>query len=186
MDFKPDLVFDRSFSKLSDLIDSTFKLDKTYDFEFRFSTNPALVSYSNIFILTQKNKTWSARFFEYNGNSKLTEREVNQSQLDKLWKRLVANQILTLPTQDSIRHKMKIFIADTLNALDEDDPYQRVAITDGVVYYFELTTQNKRRSYDYQCPKGYLKHFPNIEELYRAYVIIVLRKKYLGLSLEVC
>lgn len=33
---------------------------------------------------------------------------------------------------------------------------------------------------------GYLKHYPNLEELYRAFSIIVLVRKYLGLSLKIC
>jgi len=187
-DFKGDLKVDKQYSELSHLIDSTFKLDKTYDFQFRLWTNPSLVSYTNVFILTQKNKTWTARFFEYNGNrtSKVLERKVDQSGLDNLWQRLVAEQVLILPTQDSLKRKMKIFIADTSQPFDEGDSYKKVIITDGVEYHFELRTPEKSRSYSYHCPQGYLRHYPNVEELYRAFMIIVFVRKYLGLNLAVC
>ena len=128
-DFKADSKVDKHYFRLSHLIDSTFHLDKAYDFEFRLWTKPSLISYANVFILTRKNKTWTARFFEYFGNrtSKILERKVNQSGLDSLWKRLVANQVLTLPTQDSLRAKAKIFVADTSQNLTKEiltDEYQ--------------------------------------------------------------
>jgi hypothetical protein len=188
IDFKGDSVSTDNFSRLSFLIDSAYKLDKTYDFEFRLWTNPSLVTYTNVFILSQKNKIWTARFFEYNGNQKqkLSEKTVDQSKLDSLWARLTVNQVLTLPSQDSLKNKMKIFVADTSYVLDEEDTYKRLMMTDGAMYYFELATQNKRRSYSYHCPQGYSKLYPNIEELYRAYAIIILVRKYLGLKLTVC
>ena len=188
IDFKADSIPNQNFSRLSYIIDSTFKLDKTFDFEFRLWTNPSLVSNTNVFILRLKDKIWTARFFEYNGNkaSKLSETKVNQTKLDSLWKSLVANQVLTLPTQDSLKHKMKMFVADTSQTYDEGDVYRQVIITDGIAYHFELTTQEKIRSYDYHCPQGYLKYYPNVEELYRAFVVIALVRKYLGLNLIIC
>jgi len=187
-DFKADSIANTNASEISHLIDSTFRLDKNYDFEFRLWTKPSLVSYANVFILTQKNKIWTARFFEYYGNrtSKISERKVNQSGLDSLWKRLVANQVLTLPTQDSLKAKMRMFVADTSQEFDEGDTYKQVSIMDGTAYYFELATKGKNRSYYYHCPKGYLKYYSNVEELYRAFMIIVLVRKYLGLNLVVC
>jgi hypothetical protein len=187
-DFKGDSIPNHNFSRLSYLIDSAFKLDKTFDFEFRLSTNPSLISYANVFILRLKNKIWTARFFEYHGNrtNKLSETKINQTGLDNLWKNLVANQALTLPTQDSIKNKMRLFVADTSLALEDGNEYRNVIITDGVVYHFELSTRGKTRSYDYQCPQGYLKYCPNVEELYRAFVIIIMVRKYLGLNLTVC
>lgn len=187
-DFKADPIAGNHYSELSRLIDSTFKLNKTYDFQFRLWTAPSLVSYANVFILTQKDKIWTARFFEYYGKKtpNVLERNVNQSGLDSLWQKLVAKQVLTLPTQDSLKRKMKIFIADTSKSFDEGDSYKKVIITDGVEYHFELRTPEKSRSYSYHCPRGYLKHYPNIEELYRAFMIIILVRKYLGLNLLVC
>lgn len=186
--FKADPIADDHYSEFSRLIDSTFKLDKNYDFQFRLWTNPSLVSYSNVFILTQKDKIWTARFFEYYGNRtpNVLERKVDQSGLDSLWQRLVAEQVLTLTTQDSLKGKMKIFIADTSQSFDEGDSYKKVIITDGVEYHFELRTPEKSRSYSYHCPQGYLRHYPNVEELYRAFMIIVFVRKYLGLNLAVC
>lgn len=187
-DFKADSIVNTNDSQILHLIDSTFKLDKAYDFEFRLWTKPSLVSYANVFILTQKNKIWTARFFECYGNkaSKVSEKKVNQSGLDSLWKRLVANQVLTLPTQDSLKARMRMFLADTSQEFDEGDTYRQVSIMDGTVYHFELATKEKNRSYYYHCPKGYLKYYPNVEELYRAFMIIVLVRKYLGLDLVVC
>jgi len=189
IDFKGDSsTNNKTISTLYYLIDSTFKLDKTFDFEFRLCTTPSLVSYSNVFILTETNGIWKARFFEYYGNHKIkiSEIKVDQTELKGLWTKLYANQVLTLPTQDSIKNRMKTFVADTAYSFEEGDTYENILITDGTVYHFDLFTQHKMRAYEYHCPKGYLKHYPNMEELYRAFNIILLIRKYLGLNLEIC
>jgi hypothetical protein len=186
IDFKGDSITTLKFPMLS-LIDSVYKLDKDYDFEFRLWTSPSLVKYANVFILSQKNKVWSARFFEFDvkQNQNISEKTVDQSKLNKLWTRLEENKVLTLPTQESVIKKLKIYVAEPSAALEGEDYVMQVGMSDGTMYYFELATQHKRRSYSYHSPKAYLKHYPNTEELYRAYVLIILVRKYLGLNLTV-
>ena len=189
-EFKGDSIYSESIrvNRINQVIDSSFNLDANSDFEFRLWTLPSLSDYATLFVLMQRHGKWTARYFEYRGNgeSVVKESNVDPGKLDSLWNRLVANQVLTLPTHDSIRNKMKIFIADTSYVLEEDDMYKRVMMTDGAIYRFELKDRNKRRAYEYHCPMGYLKHYPNLEELYRAFSIIVLVRKYLGLSLKIC
>ena len=189
-DFQGDSLYSESIrvNRIDSVIGSSLSLDTDNDFEFRLWTLPSLTNYATLFVLVQRRGKWAARYFEYRGNDNInvTESNVDPGTLDSLWKRLVANQVLTLPTQDSIRNKMKIFIADTSYALDEDDTYKRVMITDGTIYRFELKDRNERRAYEYHCPMGYLQHYPNLEELYRAFSIIVLVRKYLGLPLKIC
>lgn len=168
-------------------LDSEFKLQKNADIEFRLWTNPSLIFYRNCFILTKHDGIWTARFFEFTGGQKgkWTETKTKETNLDSIWRRLVKNQVMTLPTQDSLNSRMRIFSADsTLIYYDEDDVYKKVVVNDGAVYTFQIMTKNFDRTYQYHSPVSYLKHNPNIEELYRAYAIISIIRKYLGLALE--
>ncbi|HMI77283.1 MAG TPA: hypothetical protein VK484_00735 [Ferruginibacter sp.] len=188
IDFEADAPSMIKPSALSYRLDSTFSLDKSYDFEFRLWTSPSLTDYTNVFILALKNNVWSAKFYEYNPYQKavFTETILRQSKIDKLWERLVENHILVLPPHDSLRSRMKIFIADTSGVLEEDGMYKKVLMTDGTRYQFELSKKDKKRSYYYHCPGSYLKHYPNIEELYQAYSIIILIRHFIGLTLDEC
>ena len=189
INFKADSSTSESnwLTRISHSIDSTFRLDKTYDFEFRLWTIPSLTKDANVFILTQKNNNWTGRFIEYNGYQlqKLSERKVNQVKIDSLWRKLIANQVLTLPTQTSIENKMRKYIADTLYSFEEKGIYSVPEFSDCTGYRFELLTQDKKRTYTYFCPTEYLTKFPNVEEFYRAFSIIVLVRKYIGLNLKV-
>jgi hypothetical protein len=188
IDFKADTSSNNTNNVIYHLIDSTFKLDNSFDFQLRFWTFPSLEDYTSIFILSKKNNHWTARFFEFRKLviNKITEISVNQNKLDGLWEKLNKNQILTLPNQWDLRDKFVKFSSDTTEALYSEGNERRIAMTDGVQYIFELSTQIKKRSYSYHCPKSYLTHFANVEELYRAFVLIILIRKYLGLNLSVC
>lgn len=188
IDFVDDTALDDRFLDLNQKIDSAFKLERSNDFEFRLWTQASMTSYKNLFILSKKGSLWKARFFESSVSRKREFREIviRNNKLDSLWQRLEANQVLTLPTQDSLKFKMKIFIADTSYALDAEDTYKQVQIMDGISYNFQLFSGRKRRVYDYHCPQSYSRNYPNVEELYRAFAIIVLVRKYVGLNLIVC
>ena len=170
-----------------DKLDKEFNLDKNRDIEFRLWTNPSLVFYRNCFILTKRDSVWNARFFEFKGGQKgnWVETKTKTTNLDSIWKKLIRNQLLTLPTQDSLNNRMRIFAADsTLIYYDEDDVYKKVLVDDGTIYTFQIKTKNIDRTYQYHSPVAYLRHNPNIEELYRAYAIISIIRKYLGIPLE--
>ena len=135
--------------------------------------------------MSNNNGLWKARYFEYVKNS-FIEIKVDQSNLDELWKGISYHQVLTLPDQNSLRKRMRKYIADSSYVFEHDAEYSSMMIMDGTRYRFELSSPGKRRFYEYHCPVGYLKKYSNIEELYRVFAIIIYIRKYLALKLEVC
>lgn len=180
------------YEKLNQSIDKDFDIKNDYDFELRFWIDPAPMSGRSLFQLRKKDNKWIARFFthtvelkENKAHSYWKEKELNQDNLDELWHMLTVNQLLTLPTLDSIRDKMRVYSADTLAVQGiytqlSGRPYYNPYILDGVLYRTELKTQDKKRSYTYHCPKGYMKECPNVEELFRAYAIAYLIFRRIG------
>jgi hypothetical protein len=105
IDFVPDTIQTVQNAEKSLLIDSILNLEREYDFQFRFWYSTMFTPSTSVFILTLRNKTWSARFFEPNKNWKLDGKQVrevivDQSKLDQLWELLVGNNVLTLPSAD--------------------------------------------------------------------------------------
>lgn len=172
--------------KLEKIINKKFELPENSELEFRLHTIPTLTNGQSVFIMRLKNKIWEAYFFRKDNRDSWTAVEVDNSKLDSLWIRLEKNQVLTLPDQRLVEDRMKIFTADTTAVL-EDWGHMETRIMDGVGYRFELAQYSyRKRAYSYHCPHAYLQRYPNIEELYRAYSIIVLVYKFLGISWSVC
>ena len=167
-------------------LDSIFKLSKNNNLEFRLWTTSSLTFHRASFIMTQNNNVWHARYFERENNGTdiyWIEKKVNQSNLDSLWSRLKTNCVLTLPTQNSLKQRLRIYTADTTLLNNDDEDYSEVRVMDGTRYRFEIISKEINRVYNYHSPASYLEHNPNIEELYRAYKIISLTRRYLGLPL---
>jgi hypothetical protein len=175
-----------NYQDLNRRADQKLGLTNDFDFEFRLWTNESLANFYSLFILRLKNDAWSARYVEYDGSSKTWEASgVDQEGLDRLWYALERQKVLTLPTQDSIRDKMKIYAADTTAVFySQADVYKTATITDGIGYRYELKNKTKQRAYNYHSPKGYLEPFPNVEEFYRAYAIVALVRRQLGQHID--
>ena len=159
-------------------------MTKDYDFEFRLWIDPSPMMNRLLFVMKKKADNWMAAFYK-DISGKMEEVTVDQQHLDKLWEDLVRNKVLTLPHQEEIRNKMRVYYADTLYAMGfsfplSEGPYYKPYILDGVFYRMELRTPDKERSYTYHCPKGYLKECPNVEELFRAYAIVCLVFRKIG------
>jgi hypothetical protein len=178
------------------VVDSVFHLNKNYDFQFRLWQEGMNNFSINVFVLTLKNGSWNARAFQFIGigkgkyswksNPYYTEINVKQDSLDMLWERLVSNDILTLPTEESIRKPEQFFSMDTSLLYKSGKVYEGYSIVwiDGVQYDFEIFGKDKSRFYTFSSPINRLRRYPQIEELYKAASIILLIKNYLGQSFK--
>ena len=189
IDFVPDTVQKFTNVRKPFFVDSIFKLEKDYDFQFRFWNSGIFTPSTSVFILTQRNKKWSARYFAPNRDwqkdgKQIIEIAVDQSKLDQLWELLVMNDVLALTTQQEIKTPMVKFEIDTSNLVNASG--RRLSINDGVLYEFELMKPSSSRHYSYHCPQTYLKYYTHIIEFYNASVIILLINKYLGLNEKGC
>jgi hypothetical protein len=144
---------------------------------------------TSVFILTQRNEKWSAKYFAPHGNwqkdgKQVVEIAVDQSKLDQLWELLVMNNVLALPTQQEIKASLIKYEIDTSNLVNGREG--RLNMNDGVLYEFELMKRKTSRYYSYHCPQTYQKHYSTIVEFYNASLIILLISKYLGLNNKGC
>ena len=112
-----------------------------------------------------------------------TERKVNQDAVNQLWELLVQNNVLTLPTQNSLENKFVKYVVDTADL--QSGRHRKIVTVDGILYGFELLTPNRRRYYSYGNPKVYLDNYGNVKELFNAVSIIMIIQKFLGHRLEV-
>ena len=189
VEFVADVKGKNFVNGMDRMLDSVFQLDKNFDFEFRYWETGLIVNSTKVLILAQRNKKWSARYFYYNKDwqkdgKSLAEAQVDQSKLDQLWELLVHNNVLTLPSQDSLKNRMVKYVIDTaFLGFGHEEHFE---IDDGILYEFELSKPEKKRVYWYGCPQLLLKQYGNIEELFNAVELILLIQRYLGLDETGC
>ncbi|KLT64715.1 hypothetical protein [Pedobacter sp. BMA] len=115
-------------------IDSAFKLDKSYDFEFRLWELP--MSYQ-VFVLRYAGGKWSARRFAetniVNNTRRFGEKPVDQEKLTPLWYLLNSEKILTLPPESDLKAQLSDYIIDTATLQVFTTSRE---ITDGVLYVY--------------------------------------------------
>lgn len=172
--FENDTSFKPFLQTLVTTIDSNFHLEKDVEFEMRFWTLISKTMERQLFILSFKNNTWNARLFKITTylSDTLVETPVSQSNLEKLWKNLNKNNILTIPREYDLRDR---------SGKEIDDP-----IHDGISYWFEFTTAKNKRSYRYHCPKSLSEDYKYIKEYRNVVNIITLIYKHCLLRINLC
>lgn len=169
-------------------LDSMLDLNKDYDFQFRLWTKGFWCI--SAFVLTYKNQTWEARYFdEFNlltkelrtsKKQRVRERKVDQSMIRQLWWILQNNDILTLPDQRLLSDRLSTYHIDTTDFFT----YQTHSLrTDGVVYTFELINSIKSRCYSYYSPESYFKEY-NVKELAQVITNVKLIEKFLAINIK--
>lgn len=185
--FIPDPALENKPIRNNNTVDSIFKLQKEYSFQFRYWKEGTTFASTTVFILTLQNKKWTAKCYIPNknwqkDNKYFIEKVVDQTKLDQLWELIVTNNALTLPTQVELQDRMIRYTIDTTKLGYGGGAIQRIDMTDGILYNFQFVDLKGVKTYSYGCPQIYLRHFGNIRELYDASIIILLIKKYLGLN----
>ena len=185
VDFVPDSILQNKHLPKNSYVDSLFEIQKNFSFQFRYWKQSATTPSTTVFILTLQDKKWTAKCHLPNlnwqtDNKYFREINVDETKLDQLWELLVSNNILTLPTQELLKNKLVKYAIDTTNL--GSGQIQRLNVTDGTLYSFQLVNSDGTKTFSYGCPQFYLKHFGNVEELYNVSTIILLLKKYLGLN----
>ena len=135
---------------------------------YKLSTLSNTKSLRRIFLA---DNTWKAKEYdEWNHPQSIKRYKLSASQsLDSLILKLLANNILTLPTQDSLKSRMKKFAGK----VNEGYPvYSGMRVNDGNVYYIEIKIGDTFRVYEFENPEKYSKYYHNIVE-FKEYVNVV-------------
>ncbi|TZF83810.1 hypothetical protein FW774_10105 [Pedobacter sp. BS3] len=168
-------------------LDSLYQPEKNYQFEFRLYQETMYNQGNTVFVMTLVHNRWTARYFIYDTSTKqegrLKEVSIDQQYLDELWSLLVSHAVLELPDQKALQSQLIHYSADTLDL--PFSPQKSIITIDGTMYRFSLSTPQKQRTYTYANPKGQLAMSSNIKELYDAFAIIALIKKFLNIPCEV-
>lgn len=121
---------------------------------------------------------------DFNKNDFIRAKRTNPTTLSsrELWNRLLKKGILTLPDQSAIDEELhpKPQKDSTWNVIETDGSISVHAkkkkpsflIGDGESYHFEVFSTDNYRMYEYDNPKGYLNHRPDIVELQRVISIL--------------
>lgn len=168
--FKNDTSFAPFFQSFIKKVDSSFTLSKENAFELRFWALQAKTQDKYLFILTNKNNSWTARLFTEKGHyaEPLAEKELQPGNPAKLWEQLNKKNLLAIPDNSELKDKKD-------NVLD-------VSAYDGATYIFELITKTNKRSYLYHCPKINAEEYKNIKEFGQVVAMIRLIYSYCGIS----
>jgi hypothetical protein len=145
--------------------------DSENKIEIRFSTNYAWEYSKRTTIVLSFNNDWSAILYYHkqkqNQDSVFTN-EINKNvNLDTIFSRLVANNIFSLPDENTLTLEKCYYNTET-NEISRD----WMRILDGASYVIEFKVGKSIRRYCFSTPHEYATEFPSIYEL-RCYGNIV-------------
>jgi hypothetical protein len=135
-------------------------------------------------IVKRSNGGWTGTKYDYllkmkNGTTrkkivKTTKTELKLKNWDSLWIKLESLDILTLPTQDSIKDKLRREVITK-----RGNGYEVIVAMDGSSYDLKLKKGDKFVQYSFHEPWTYSQHYPEVDEV-RKYgeIITTLEKEF--------
>uniref|UniRef100_UPI00404A133E hypothetical protein n=1 Tax=Flavobacterium sp. TaxID=239 RepID=UPI00404A133E len=166
-----------------------------YTTEIRIYQGGGITNYSSVFrMFIDKSKKWTAEFYEHyakvNGQMPLrTEKQTLKSENDMefIFQNFVRSHILDLPSLSEIQWKLEIRgnvekVKRTYrgNEIDEYElTTQMISILDGEGFKVQVKAWNKTNEFEFSNPDGYLKHYPEIDELiYMCEILNLIRTEF--------
>ena len=178
-------------------INSDLKLSDslTYDTEVRIYQGGGITNYSSLFrMFKDKSEKWRAEFYEYygkvNGQTELrTQKKIPKSENDMefVFQNFVRSHIFDLPSLSEIQWKLvtrgnveKVKKMHRGKEIEEYDfTNKKVAIIDGEGFEVQAKGWNKKNKFEFSNPDGYLKHYPEIDELiYMCEILNIIRTEF--------
>lgn len=133
------------------------QLDNQVNFELRLWVSD-MIGITGLFrLIYDDNGNWKAEKYVVEKRKVIYSPISLNINWNKLWDRLLVNNILTLPDNPEFKGKMIIVKGDTI--------YSRVAITDGTNYKVELLSKENNRKYSIDNPVGYYKFYTDSKPL---------------------
>ncbi|TKB97030.1 hypothetical protein [Pedobacter cryophilus] len=162
-------------------LDSIYKIDKNFEFEFRLWTRGGIPEIKRVFIMTLKNHKWSAKYFDWNweikDEFKLKEVLLNEGDLKLLWNQVGYRHELTqIPIQESFAHLLKNYMINSKNP--EFYSISHIQPLHGPIINFELLMPDKKKFLEFNSPQALFKTFSNVEPLLHVSSIISIVEKY--------
>lgn len=178
-------------------INSDLKLSDslTYETEVRIYQGGGITNYSSLFrMFKDKSKKWTAEFYEHyakvNGQAELrTEKQTltSEKNMEFIFQNLVRSHILDLPSLSEIRWKLvtrgnveKVKKKYRGKEIEEYELMNKqIAILDGEGFKVQVKGWNRANEFEFSNPDGYLKHYPEIDELnYICEILELIRTEF--------
>lgn len=146
--------------------------------EIRFITSPSSEApneASNYTIITF-NKQWDVKHYYYKpGTDSLFVKDIrNQIKIDTVISQLVANNLFSLPDQNSLTTVNLSYNLATNQFIEEI-----LCTTDGICYYVEFKVGERYRRYHYCNPDSYTNFYSQVDELRKFANIVKIFNEWL-------
>ena len=178
-------------------INSDLKLSDslTYEKEVRIYQGGGITNYTSLFRMFKgKSEKWTAEFYEHyakvNGQTELrTEKQTLKSENDMefVFQNFVGSHILDLPSLSEIQWKLvtrgnveKVKKQHRGKMIEEYELMSKqIAILDGEGFKIQVKGWKKTNDFEFSNPDGYLKHYPEIDELiYMCEILDLIRNEF--------
>lgn len=178
-------------------INSDLKLSDslTNETEIRIYQGGGITNYSSLFrMFKDKSEKWTAEFYEHyatiSGQAELrTEKQTLTSEKDMefIFQNFVRSHILDLPSLSEIQWKLvtrgnveKVKKKYRGKEIEEYELMNKqISILDGEGFKVQVKGWNRTNEFEFSNPDGYLKHYPEIDELnYMCEILDLIRTEF--------
>lgn len=178
-------------------INSDLKLSDslTYETEVRIYQGGGITNYSSLFRMFKNNSDkWTAEFYEHyakvNRQAELRTKKrtlKSENDMEFVFQNFVRSHILDLPSLSEIQWKLvtrgNVEKVKKQYRGKEFEEYEltnnKIAILDGEGYKIQVKGWNRANEFEFSNPDGYLKHYPEIDELiYMCEILDTIRTEF--------
>ena len=178
-------------------INSDLKLSDslTYETEVRIYQGGGITNYSSLFrMFKNKSNKWTAEFYEHyakvNGQVELRTKKrtlKSKNDIEFVFQNFVRSHRLDLPSLSEIQWKLvtrgNVEKVKKQYRGKEIEEYEltnnKIAILDGEGYKIQVKGWNRANEFEFSNPDGYLKHYPEIDELiYMCEILHTIRTEF--------
>lgn len=164
--------------------------------EIRIYQSHGTTNYSSLFRMYEDEfEKWNTEFYEHFAKIEgVVELRIKKELLtpkddyDYVFLNLIRSHIMDLPEFENITWKLikrndvekvkDIYRGETIEYY-EYPRISRLIVLDGLGFRIQAKNEDKSNSFDYPNPEGYLKHFPDIDELiYMNEILTIIKDEF--------
>ena len=166
--------------KIGDISNST-------DVDLRLFLGRGITNGGHVIRIARSNGRWEGMKYDYflkmrkglvtQKIKKTIETKLSSVDWESLWSHLIQLDILTLPDQDSIEHKLRKEVTTI-----RGEGYSILVINDGSSYDLIVKNEGKISKYSFYEPWTYSRHYPDVDEVRKYSQIIETLEKELAID----
>jgi hypothetical protein len=178
-------------------INSDLKLSDslTYENEVRIYQGGGITNYSSLFRMYKDNsEKWTAEFYEHyakvDGQTELRIKKQtlkSENDMEFVFQNFIRSHIFDLPSLNEIQWKLvtrgNVEKVERIRRGKKTKEYEllnkKIGILDGEGFKIQVKGWNRTNEFEFSNPDGYLKHYPEIDELiYMCEILNTIRNEF--------